>query len=118
MGSHLYNFFVRLGGLGLLGLGVLDSSFLFTPFGNDLLVIAMTANHRRLMPYYVVMAAAGSVLGCLVVDLFSRKGGEAGLEKRVSRRRLEYVKRRVRKNAGWAPPSAPLMPPPFPFPPF
>ena len=36
-------FFWSLGGPGLLLLGILDSSFLFAPLGNDLLVVAMTA---------------------------------------------------------------------------
>jgi len=35
--------FWKFGGLGLVVLGILDSSFLFAPLGNDLLVVAMTA---------------------------------------------------------------------------
>ena len=36
----LFRFFRRLGPIGLFILGALDSSFLFLPFGNDLLLIA------------------------------------------------------------------------------
>src|SRR6185437_436784 len=39
-------FFWKFGGPGLLVLGILDSSFLFAPLGNDLLVVAMTAHNR------------------------------------------------------------------------
>jgi membrane protein YqaA with SNARE-associated domain len=107
-----------LGGLGLLVMGVLDSSFLIMPFGNDLLLVAMTARKHELMPYYVAMATAGSVLGCLLLDVVCRKGGEELLEKRVPKKRLEYVRCKIEKSAGWALAFASLMPPPFPFSPF
>ena len=115
---NLAAFFASLGGFGLLLLGVLDSSFLFMPLGNDLLVVALTARHHTRMPYYALMAAAGSVLGCLFTDWVSRKGGEKGLETRVKGRTLAYVKRKVDKKAGPALALASLMPPPFPFTPF
>lgn len=82
------------------------------------MLIGLTANHRKLLPYYAVMATVGSLLGCLLTDVVCRKGGEKGLENRVSRRRLNYVKRKIQKNAGWALALASLMPPPFPFTPF
>jgi len=116
--KRLFGIFMHLGGFGLLGLGVLDSSFLVMPLGNDLLIIAMAARRHALMPYYAAMATAGSVLGCLLMDIVSRKGGEAVIEKHVPKGRLKYIERKVRKNAGWALGFASLMPPPFPFTPF
>ena len=116
--NHLFAVFVKLGGFGLLILGVLDSSFLFMPLGNDLLIIVLTARNHAMLPVFATMAAAGSVLGCLLVDLVCRKGGEEGLERVVSGRRLAYVKRKVSKSAGWALAFASVMPPPFPFTPF
>ena len=116
--SYLYQFLSRLNGFGLFFLGVLDSSFLFLPFGNDLLLVTMTAREPARLPYLALMATAGSLLGCLVTDVISRKGGEAGLERKFSRRRLEYVRKKISKNAGWALGVAALMPPPFPFTPF
>jgi membrane protein YqaA with SNARE-associated domain len=112
--------FWKFGGPGLLVLGILDSSFLFAPLGNDLLVVALTARNRSipLMLYYAAMSTIGSVLGCLLVDLLFRKAGEKGLEKHLSRRRLEYVKRKVSANATWALVLASIAPPPFPFTPF
>ena len=88
------------------------------PLGNDLLMVALTARHNARLPYYAAMATAGSVIGCLIMDLIARKGGEQGLEKTLGGKRTEYVKRKVRKNAGWALAVASLMPPPFPFTPF
>lgn len=113
---HIYTVLAHLGGFGLLGLGALDSSlFLFAPYGNDLLMVAMTARHHAMLPYYAVMAAAGSVLGCAVTDLICRKGGEAGLDRRLSKRRLAYVKKQFRRHAGWTLAFSALVPPPFPF---
>lgn len=116
----LFAVFWKLGGPGLLVLGILDSSFLFAPLGNDLLVVAMTARHHRVpeMLYYAAMSTIGSVLGCLLVDLVLRRAGEAGLEKHLPRKRLDYVKKKVNKNGGWALAVASLAPPPFPFTPF
>ena len=87
---HLFQFFLHLGGFGLLAMGIVDSSiFMFFPLGNDLLFIAMTVRNHKMMPYYAVMA--------------------------VPRRYLPYIKKGVQKRAGWAVAFASLMPPPFPF---
>ncbi|HEV2382039.1 MAG TPA: hypothetical protein VG206_19895 [Terriglobia bacterium] len=115
---HFYLLLAHLGGLGLIVLGVLDSSFLFVPFGNDLLVVALSARHHASMPYYALMAAAGSCLGCALTSEIGRKGGEKGLDSHLPRKRLEYLKQRIKQRAGWALAFASLMPPPFPFTPF
>jgi len=113
---HLFVIFVRLGGFGLVLLGFLDSSFLlFLPLGNDLLMVALTAREHKMLLLFALLATAGSVLGCLLTDWVSRKGGEKGLEKFLSGRRLSYVKAKVEKNAGMALVLACVMPPPFPF---
>src|SRR5438552_2704270 len=100
----LFALFGKFGGMGLLVLGILDSSFIFAPLGNDLLVVALTARQRSLpgMLYYAAMSTIGSVLGCLLVDVVMRGPGEKGLEKHLPARRLDYVKRKVSKNAAWA----------------
>ena len=112
---HIFRFFARLGAFGLLGLGILDSSFLFMPLGNDLLVVAFSARRPHLLWYYALMAAAGSVLGTLIVDLTSRKLGEKGLEGRVPEKRLASLKKRFENRAAVTLIGASLMPPPFPF---
>jgi membrane protein YqaA with SNARE-associated domain len=116
----LFAMFLKFGGLGLLVLGILDSSFLFAPLGNDLLVVSSTARHRDLgeMLYFAFMSTAGSVLGCILVDVIFRKAGEKGLETHLSKKRLEYVKCKVTNNAAWALVVASIAPPPFPFTPF
>jgi membrane protein YqaA with SNARE-associated domain len=113
--GRLFYAILEWGAPGLVVMGVLDSSFLFMPLGNDLLVVALTARHPAFLPIYAVLASAGSVAGCAIMAAVGRKGGEASLEKNVASRRLEFVKRRVKKRAGWALGLAALMPPPFPF---
>jgi len=112
--------FWKLGGPGLLVLGIFDSSFLFAPLGNDLLVVAMTAHSHSVayMLYYAGMSTVGSVLGCLLVDLVLRPAGEHGLERHLSRARIDYVKRKIAKDASWGLVVASIAPPPFPFTPF
>ncbi len=112
--------FWHLGGVGLLILGIFDSSFLFAPLGNDLLVVALTAQKHSIpaMLYFAAMSTAGSVLGVLLVDLVFRPAGEHGLEKHLSRQRIDYVKSKVDKDAVWGLIVACLAPPPFPFTPF
>jgi len=118
--SVLLAFVLKLGGFGLLILGILDSSFLFAPWGNDLLVVAMTARnpHVGIMLYYAAMSTVGSVLGCLLIDVTIRPLGAKGLEKHLSARKIKRLEAKVRDRAGTALAIASLVPPPFPFTPF
>jgi len=115
--AGLFAFVLKFGGLGLLVLGILDSSFLFAPWGNDLLVVAMTARHPHYghMLYYAAMSTVGSVLGCLLIDVTLRPLGEKGLEKYLSARKLKRVQSKVRDKVGRALAIGSLIPPPFPF---
>jgi len=116
----LFPIFLKLGGPGLLVLGIFDSSFLFAPLGNDLLVVAMSVRHHSLAlaVYYAAMSTIGSVLGCLLVDVIFRNAGEKGLERHLSKARIASVRRRIGKSATWALIVASIAPPPFPFTPF
>ncbi len=102
------------GVFGLLTVGFLDSTFLIIPFGNDILLIALSAHHHKMVPVYALAATTGSVLGCWLTIWLSGKGG-ASIRKRVSLKRMKYVQRQVEKRAGWAVGIASMMPPPFPF---
>jgi membrane protein YqaA with SNARE-associated domain len=109
--------FFHLGGFGLLLLGIIDSSPLSAPLANDLLVVALSASHPDRMIYYAVMAAIGSTLGSLTVDVLSRKA-ESKISEAVSSRRFKFVEAQIRKHAAWTLALACLIPPPFPFTPF
>lgn len=96
-------------------MGVLDSSFLFLPFGNDLLVVGMTANHHAGYVGYVLAAAAGSTLGVLLITLAAHRLGEAGIKRLAGERKYHYLERKMEKRGGLALAVACLAPPPFPF---
>ena len=117
LASVLY-FLARLGAPGLVVVGILDSSFLFLPFGNDLLVLGFAAREPVKLALYASMATIGSVTGSMIIDFISRKGGEQGLHRVLPRKKIEYVKHKVERRAGYAIAIAALLPPPFPFTPF
>jgi uncharacterized membrane protein YdjX (TVP38/TMEM64 family) len=64
---------------------------------------------------YVLAASLGSAAGVLLLDLVCRKGGEEGLKKMMSRKRLSYLKKKMKQNAAVPLIVACLAPPPFPF---
>lgn len=96
-------------------MGVLDSSFLVLPFGNDLVVVGLVANHHHGAPWYVLAAACGSCLGVLLLALVCRKLGEEGLRKVAGDKKYDSLKNRIGKNSGVAIFLGGLAPPPFPF---
>lgn len=87
------------------------------PFGNDLLLIGLTSADRNGLSWigYVVAAAIGSIVGVLIVDLPMRKTGEKGLQRFVSRARVDQLRSRIENKAGVTVLLATLLPPPFPF---
>lgn len=106
---------VALGGPGLLIIGFLDSSFLSFPMINDLLVIGMVTRHKALVLYYVLMATAGSVLGCLALYYVARKGGDAFLQKRFKAGHVEGGRKLLQKYGLLVVIVPALLPPPAPF---
>lgn len=112
----IVSFFRSLGWLGLLLLGALDSSFLFLPFSNDFLLIALVSSSRGpVWIFYVLVSAMGSLLGVFIVDLLMRKAGEEGLERFVKPKRVKQLKAKLDKGVGWVVFTSTLLPPPFPF---
>ena len=115
--EHLFQFFRRLGPLGIFVFSALDSSFFFLAVGNDLLLIALIANPNRAQNWlvYVGVMVLGSIAGVLSDDLISRKAGEEGLERFASAAQVKKLKPIVKHSAGWTLLIASMLPPPFPF---
>jgi membrane protein YqaA with SNARE-associated domain len=113
----LFRLFRKLGVFGLFLLGALDSSFLFLPFGNDLMLIALVSSNRSALMAigYVIASVTGSMVGVLVIDVLMRKTGEKGLERFVSERKVDRLKQKLENKAWLTVFVATLMPPPFPF---
>jgi membrane protein YqaA with SNARE-associated domain len=111
---HLFRLAYHAGSLGLLTVGILDSSFLMVPLGNDFLLLGLVARFHDRVALYVAAATLGSVLGVLLTLWLSRKGGDR-LAKGHRGRTWKYVEKQMKENAGWALSVGSLMPPPFPF---
>jgi len=71
-------------------------------------------DHKRLL-LYVLMAAAGSALGSLVIYAIGYKGGEELLRKRVSAARFEKLHTAFDKHPFWSLMFPAMLPPPTPF---
>jgi membrane protein YqaA with SNARE-associated domain len=113
--AGLLHFIFRIGYFGPLVTGILDSSFLSVPFGNDLVVVGLVARNHAGAPWYVLMAACGSTIGALLNALVSRKLGEEGIKRVAGAKRYESLRSRIGNRAGPAIAFAGVAPPPFPF---
>jgi len=109
------HFIFHIGYFGPLLMGILDSSFLVLPFGNDLVVVGVVARHHHGAAWYILSAACGSTIGVLLLALVARKLGEEGIKKIAGEKRLESLHARIGNRAGAAVALAGLAPPPFPF---
>jgi membrane protein YqaA with SNARE-associated domain len=117
--SHLFqvllHFFFQSGYLGPFLLGILDSSFLFVPVGNDILVVILVARHHQAYLIYVLSAVIGSTTGAFLLDLVARKLGEAGVQKVVGEKQFGRLKKKIGQHGGKFVALGSLAPPPFPF---
>src|SRR6266849_5194335 len=108
----------RLGGVGLVLLGIADNSVVPLTGSMDVLTIWLAARHREPWPYYAVMATLGAVIGGYITYSLARKGGKRAMERKLSRKRAEKVYQTFERWGFWAVAVPALLPPPFPFVPF
>ena len=108
----------RLGGPGLVALGLLDNSFIPIPGSMDVLTIWFAVHHRSIWYYYAAMATLGAVIGGYLTYQLARKGGRGMLERRIGPKRTKAVWARFERWGFWSVFVPALLPPPFPFVPF
>lgn len=108
----------RVGGPGLIVLGVIDNSAIPVPGSQDAMVILLAASEKTWWPYYALMATAGAVLGGYITYRLARKEGKAILERRVPRRKAQKVYSTFEKWGFFAVMIPALLPPPLPMFPF
>jgi membrane protein YqaA with SNARE-associated domain len=108
----------RLGGLGLVLLGLADSSVVPLPGSMDVLTIYLAARHRDLWWYYAIMATVGAVIGGYITYGLARKGGKEAFERKLSKKRAEKVFARFERWGFGAVAVPAVLPPPFPIVPF
>jgi membrane protein YqaA with SNARE-associated domain len=121
--GHLLRWLMSLGGLGLFGVAIVDSSMIPLPLpgSTDLLLLLLTA-HRGTTPvsaaWLAFCALAGSLIGGYLCWSAGRKGGEVTLERYVPKRFLGRVTGWVEQHGAWSVGVAAILPPPIPLTPF
>jgi len=121
--AHLMPWMMGLGGMGLFGVAVIDSSMLPIPLpgSTDLLLLLFTT-HSGVSPAFVtsmvVWAIAGSTAGAYLTWETGRKGGIATLDRIVPKRPLQRILRWSERNGTLTVAVAALLPPPIPLLPF
>lgn len=96
-------------------IGALDSSLLSLPEINDYLVVGRCIKNPSAVFYFPLFAAAGSVLGCLLLYTIMRRGGQALLRKRFSVEKIKRVERAYERFGFLAIAIPAILPPPLPF---
>jgi len=108
----------RLGGVGLVLLGLADSSVVPLTGSMDVLTIYLAARHRDLWWYYAFMATVGTVIGGYITYGLARQGGKEAFERKLPKRKAEKVYERFERWGFWAVAIPAILPPPFPIVPF
>jgi membrane protein YqaA with SNARE-associated domain len=111
----VWRWLVRLGGPGLILLGIADNSVVPLTGSMDVLTIWLAARHRDIWPYYAVMATTGAVLGGYITYSLGRKGGKEAILRKLKKQKAEKVFDRF---DGWGFRTVAvtaMLPPPFPL---
>lgn len=108
----------RVGGPGLIVLGVIDNSAIPVPGSQDAMTIILAAAEKTWWPYYALMATVGAVLGGYITYRLARREGKEIVEKRVPRRKAQKVYSTFEKWGFWSVLIPAMLPPPLPMFPF
>lgn len=116
--DSIWNWLHRLGGPGLILLGVADNSIVPLPGSMDVFVILLSAREPAWWPYYGFMGTVGAVLGGYITYRLAEKGGEETLEKKIGKQRAQKVYKRFEKHGFATVSIGAILPPPVPIVPF
>ena len=107
----------KLGGPGLILIGLADNSAIPIPGSMDVFTVILAAHNREWWFYYAGMATIGAVIGGYLTYRLAEKGGEKTLEKRIGKRQAEkiYQKFQSHGRAFSAVVVGAILPPPFPI---
>ena len=112
------HWFLQLGGIGLIPLGLLDSSVIPIPGSLDVVTVLLAAHDRPLWPYYSLMATVGSVVGGYLTYRLAQKHGTNRLAKllpKVKKKKFYALFERWGAASIVVPA---MLPPPMPMVPF
>ena len=106
---------LRMGGPGLVLIGIADNSVVPLTGSMDVLTIWLAAGHRDLWPYYALMATIGAVVGGYITYALGRKGGKETIERKLKKDKAEKLLKRFDKWGFGSVAVGALLPPPFPL---
>lgn len=104
-----------LGGFGLMGLAMCDSSFFSLPEINDVLLMTFAISEPHNMVKFTLLTILGSTIGCALLYSVGRKGGEKFLRKTFADERLAKAQGWYQRHGILAIIIPSLLPPPTPF---
>jgi uncharacterized membrane protein YdjX (TVP38/TMEM64 family) len=81
----------------------------------DVSVILLLGHNHELWVYYALMATVGEVIGGYLTYRLAKKGGQATLEKKVGKPRVEKIHKEFEKRGFMTVFTGATLPPPFPF---
>jgi membrane protein YqaA with SNARE-associated domain len=113
--SVVWTWIHRLGGFGLILLGLADNSAVPLPGSMDIFTILLSAHNREWWPYYAVMATIGSVIGGYLTYRLAERGEKALLEKKIGQKKAEVVYKKFEKRGFFWVFVGAILPPPFPI---
>src|SRR3954469_9488874 len=111
----VWTWLVRLGGPGLVLLGVADNSIIPLTGSMDILTLWLAAAHRHLWPYYAGMATIGAVAGGYVTYALGRKGGKQAIERKLKKQRADKIFDHFERVGFRTVTVSAILPPPFPM---
>ena len=108
----------RLGGLGLIPLGIIDNSIIPIAGSMDVVTVLLCAQGKEWWPYYAFMATLGSLIGGYITYRLTRSESKSHLGKLLSRSKVKRFKDLFEKWGFSAIVVPAMLPPPFPIVPF
>lgn len=116
--SPVWTWLRRIGGPGLILLGIADNSVVPLPGSMDALTIVLAASNKERWWLYAVWATAGALVGGFLTYRLGEKGGEETLEKKFPGKKVAKVRNTFKKYGFWSLFVGAILPPPVPYSPF
>lgn len=112
--SSLLRTFAHFGGLGLVPLGILDSSVVPTFGSLDVLTAWLAATHADLWPYYAAMSTLGAMIGSFITYRLGKTADHAWIERKFGAKRLRWARHLIEDYGFGAVFVSTVTPPPCP----
>ncbi len=97
LGEWLTQYTAVWGPWGTFFVSLSDSAFIPMPQGVDALLVAQAITAPEVTYFAATLAVLGSLLGSLILYLLARRGGRMMLEKRISKKGFEHMRKQIEK---------------------